>query len=135
MLPILNGLPTNMLLPNSNVFISTVENDSIVYFYEVYRKFVGGNLVIKTWGLWTNGNFLSLKANKWARRRDLDGVKLRVSTLDVRKVVTVKAKEMDSSAAFLAHRISILTLSTHVHYLMNLLGVSKSAKILEGKRY
>ena len=87
LLPLLNDLSPNMLLPDSNMFISTVEKDNI-YYYEAYRKSIGGNLIMKKWGLWTNGNLLFLQANKWARRRNLSGVTLRISAIDVRIIRT-----------------------------------------------
>ena len=70
-------------LVDSNIYVFNVNEVGDIQIYETYRKIPEMPLLHKPYGLMTDNFSFFNEANKWVRRRDLTGVNIRATYLDV----------------------------------------------------
>ena len=80
----IQSIDSKYLLPNSNVYLMSTKIKTDVFFYEVYKVHIRGDIIYRPWGTWNTNMFLHAKSNKWMRRKDMSELEIKVSSLDVR---------------------------------------------------
>ena len=70
-------------LVDSNIYVFNVNEVGDIQIYETYRKIPEMPLLHKPYGLMTDNFSFFNEANKWVRRKDLTGVNIRATYLDV----------------------------------------------------